>query len=89
MNDILFLIGTAIVIGLSYYLGRKDGLNCNLKTEMKTYLMSLTKSKMTADYFERCAINETKQFLKFLGVKYPKNKFIKLPKKLTLEDLEN
>ena len=88
MNEVLFFTGATIIIGLSYYIGRQDGIKKNFKEEVKSFLMSLTISKMTADYFDRCAVNETKQFLKFLGVKKINEKFIIVPKKPTVEEFD-
>jgi hypothetical protein len=48
----------------------------------------MTVSKMTADYFDRCAVNETRQFLKFLGIKKPNEKFIVVPKRPTVEEID-
>jgi len=89
MNELLFFGGTTIIIGLSYYMGRESGLKFNFKEHMKDLLMSMTVSKMTSDYFDRRAINETKQYLKTLGVKNVKNKFIIVPKRPTSEDIDN
>jgi hypothetical protein len=88
MNELLFFGGAALIIGLSYYLGHQSGLNKNHKAEIREFIMGMTISKMTADYFDRCARNETRQFLKFLGVKKPNEKFIIVPKKPTLEELD-
>lgn len=88
MNEILFFTGASIIIGLSYYLGREDGLKNNFRDEMKNFIMSMTVSKMVADYFDRQAVNETKQFLKFLGVKNPKDKFIIVPRRITPEEVD-
>lgn len=88
MNEVLFFGGAALIIGLSYYMGFKSGLNKNHKEEIKSWIMGLTVSKMAADYFDRCAINETKQFLKFLGVKKPNEKFITVPKRPTVEEID-
>ena len=88
MNEVLFFTGAALIVGISYYLGRKSGLNKNHKAEIRDFIMSMTVSKMTADYFDRCAKNETRQFLKFLGVKNPNEKFIIVPKKPTTEEFD-
>ncbi len=89
MNELLFFVIAALIVGLSYYLGRQSGLTQNYKEEIKEFIMGMTVSKMTADYFDRCAKNETRQFLKFLGVKNPNEKFIIVPKKPTPEEIDN
>ena len=88
MNEVLFFTGATLIIGLSYYLGRQDGLKKNYKEEIREFIMGMTISKMTADYFDRCAKNETRQFLKFLGVKKPNEKLIIIPKRPTVEELD-
>ena len=88
MNEVLFFGGAALIIGLSYYLGQQSGLNKNHKAEIRDFIMGMTVSKMASDYFDRCAKNETRQFLKFLGVKKPNEKFIIVPKRPTVEELD-
>jgi hypothetical protein len=88
MNEVLFFTGAALIVGLSYHLGHKSGLSKNYKEQIKEFIMGMTVSKMTADYFDRCAKNETRQFLKFLGIKKPNEKFIIVPKRPTLEELD-
>lgn len=88
MNEVLFFTGTALIVGLSYYLGQQSGLNKNYKAEIRDFIMGMTVSKMTSDYFDRCAKNETRQFLKFLGVKKPNEKFIIVPKRPTVEEFD-
>jgi hypothetical protein len=88
MNELLFFSGFAIIIGLSYYLGHQSGIAKNYKQQIKEFIMGMTVSKMTADYFDRCAKNETRQFLKFLGIKKPNEKFIIVPKRPTIEELD-
>lgn len=88
MNELLFFSGSAIIIGLSYYLGYQSGITKNYKQQIKEFIMGMTVSKMTADYFDRCAKNETRQFLKFLGIKKPNEKFIIVPKRPTIEELD-
>ncbi len=88
MNEVLFFTGVALIVGLSYYLGQQSGLKKNHKEEIKLWIMGMTVSKMAADYFERCAKNETRQFLKFLGIKKPNEKFIIVPKRPTVEELD-
>ena len=88
MNEVLFFTGAALIVGLSYHLGYKSGLSKNYKEQIKEFIKGMTVSKMTADYFDRCAINETKQFLKFLGIKKPNEKFIVVPKRPTVEEID-
>ena len=88
MNEVLFFSGAILIIGLSYHLGHKSGISKNYKEQIKEFIMGMTVSKMTADYFDRCAKNETRQFLKFLGIKKPNEKFIVVPKRPTLEELD-
>jgi len=88
MNEVLFFGGAALIVGLSYHLGYKSGLSKNYKEQIKEFIKGMTVSKMTADYFDRCAINETRQFLKFLGIKKPKEKFIIVPKRPTVEEID-
>ena len=88
MNEVLFFTGAALIVGLSYHLGYKSGISKNYKEQIKEFIMGMTVSKMTADYFDRCAKNETRQFLKFLGIKKPNEKFIIVPKRPTLEELD-
>ena len=88
MNEVLFFTGAALIVGLSYHLGYKSGLSKNYKEQIKEFIKGMTVSKMTADYFDRCAINETRQFLKFLGIKKPKEKFIVVPKRPTVEEID-
>jgi hypothetical protein len=88
MNEVLFFGGAALIVGLSYHLGYKSGLSKNYKEQIKEFIKGMTVSKMTADYFDRCAVNETKQFLKFLGIKKPNEKFIIVPKRPTEEEID-
>jgi hypothetical protein len=88
MNELLFFSGTIIIIGLSYYLGRQNGLEKNYKEELREFIMGMTISKMTADYFDRVAKNETTRFLKSLGVKNPNKKYIVIPKRPTIEEFD-
>ncbi len=88
MNEVLFFTGAALIVGLSYHLGHKSGISKNYKEQIKEFIKGMTVSKMTADYFDRCAVNETRQFLKFLGIKKPNEKFIVVPKRPTLEELD-
>ncbi len=88
MNEVLFFTGAALIVGLSYHLGHQSGLSKNYKQNIKEFIMGMTVSKMTSDYFDRCAKNETRQFLKFLGIKKPNEKFIIVPKRPTVEELD-
>lgn len=88
MNEVLFFVMAAAVIGISFYQGYKSGLSKNYKEQIKDFIKGMTVSKMAADYFDRCAINETRQFLKFLGVKKPNEKFIVIPKRPTVEEID-
>ena len=88
MNELLFFSGTIIIIGLSYYLGRQNGLEKNYKEELRDFIMGMTISKMTADYFDRVAKNETTKLLKALGVKNPNKKYIIIPRRPTIEELD-
>ena len=88
MNEVLFFTVAALIVGLSYHLGYKSGLSKNYKEQIKEFIKGMTVSKMTADYFDRCAVNETRQFLKFLGIKKPNEKFIVVPKRPTLEEID-
>ena len=88
MNEVLFFSGAILIIGLSYYLGHQSGIAKNYKQQIKEFIMGMTVSKMAADYFDRCAKNETRQFLKFLGIKKPNEKFIVVPKRPTVEEID-
>ena len=88
MNELLFFSGIIIITGLSYYLGRQNGLEKNYKEELRDFIMGMTISKMTADYFDRVAKNETTKLLKALGVKNPNKKYIIIPKRPTIEELD-
>jgi len=88
MNEVLFFTGAALIVWVSYHLGYKTGLSKNYKEQIKEFIKGMTVSKMTADYFDRCAINETRQFLKFLGIKKPNEKFIAVPKRPTVEEID-
>jgi len=88
MNEVLFFTGAALIVGLSYHLGHKSGISKNYKEQIKEFIKGMTVSKMTADYFDRCAVNETRQFLKFLGIKKPNEKFIVVPKRPTVEEID-
>lgn len=87
MNELLFFGGAALIVGISYYLGFTNALNKNLKNEVRRFIHDMTVSQMAHDHFRRKAENDTKQFLKFLGVKNPKN--IKAPKIMTPEQFDS
>jgi hypothetical protein len=86
MNELLFFGGFSIVVGLSYYLGHKDGIKINMKMEVRQFIHDMTVSKMAHDHFMKKAQLDTIHFLKFLGVKNPKN--IKIPKIIKPEDFD-
>jgi len=88
MNELLFFGTAAIIIGLSYYLGHESGIKKNVKSEVRDFVMGLTVSRMTHDYFQRCALNETKLFLKALGVEKIKEKHLKNVRLPTIEDID-
>jgi len=50
--------------------------------------MGLTVSRMTHDYFQRCALNETRDFLKALGVEKVKEKHLKNVRLPTVDDID-
>ena len=86
MNEVLFFSGAILIIGLSYYLGFNSGINKNCKKEVRQFLMDMTVSKMLHQHFQNNAMNETKLFLQFLGVKNPK---IKQQKLMTPEEFDS
>ena len=86
MNEVLFFSGVILVIGLSYYLGFNSGINKNCKKEVRQFLLDMTVSKMLHQHFQNNAMNETKLFLQFLGVKNPK---IKPQKLMTPEEFDS
>lgn len=89
MNEVLFFVMAAAVIGISFYQGYKSGLAKNIKDSVKEYVFHLTVSKMTHDYIMQRAKNETIQFLKFLGeIEKVDVKKIKTPKLPTPEEID-
>jgi hypothetical protein len=76
----------SLTIGLSYYLGFSSGINKNCKKEVRQFLLDMTRDKMLHQYFQNNAMNETKLFLKFLGVKNPK---VKKQKLMTPEEFDS
>jgi len=88
MNELLFFGIAAIIVGLSYYLGHESGIKKNIKAEVRDFVMGLTVSRMTHEYFQRCALNETRDFLKALGVQKIKEKHLKNIRLPTIEDID-
>jgi hypothetical protein len=88
MSGVLFFTGMSVVVGLSYYLGREAGLKKNFKEEVKNFIIGMTVAKVAADYFEKTVRDEARQFLKFLGERKIKEKFIVLPKIPTPEEFD-
>jgi hypothetical protein len=86
MIELIFFIIIGVVIGLSYYLGFNSGINKNCKKEVRQFLMDMTVSKMLHQHFQNNAMNETKLFLQFLGVKNPK---VKPQKLMTPEEFDS
>ena len=81
MNELLFFVMIVSVVGLSYYLGFKNGFSKNIKLEVKQFLHDLTVSKMAHDHFMIKAQKEAVIFLKHLGLKDIKDyKEVKIPK---------
>ena len=88
MNDILFFVMSSVVIGLSYYLGFKDGNGQKIKEEIRLFLHEITVSKMAHDHFMQKAKNETRLFLLSLGETRKEIKDIKTPKLPKPEDFD-
>jgi hypothetical protein len=86
MIELMFFIIMGVVIGLSYYLGFNSGINKNCKKEVRQFLLDMTVSKMLHQHFQNNAMNETKLFLQFLGVKNPK---VKQQKLMTPEEFDS
>lgn len=86
MNEILFFTGIALVIGLSYYMGFKSGLDKNLKNEVRQFIHDMTVSQMAHNVFMERAKVDTRKLFAFLGEKQPKN--IKTPKIPTPEEFD-
>jgi len=80
MNDLLFFVMSSTVIGLSYYIGFKNGNDKKMKEEVKQFLHDVTVSKMAHDIFMQRAKNETRLFLKALGAEDIDAKNIRTPK---------
>jgi hypothetical protein len=87
MNEVLFFGGAALVIGLSYYIGFKTGLDKNLKDEVRQWIKEMTVSKMAHDHFMAKAKFETRKLFAFLGEKQPKD--FKTPKIPTPEEFDS
>jgi len=88
MNELLFFVMTAGVIGLTYYLGFKNGNSLNIKQEIKQFLHEVTVSKMVHTHFMQRAKNETRLFLKSLGARDIDVKEIRTPKLPKPEDFD-
>ena len=73
MTELLFILMTAGVTGLSYHLGFKSGLDKNLKDEVRQWIEEMTVSKMAHDHFMERAKKETRKLFAFLGEKQPKD----------------
>jgi hypothetical protein len=80
MNDLLFFVISGTVIGLSYYLGFKNGNDKKVKEEIRQFLHEVTVSKMAHDIFMQRAKNETRLFLKALGAEDIDARKIRTPK---------
>jgi len=80
MNDLLFFVISGTVIGLSFYLGFKNGNDQKIKEEIRQFLHEVTVSKMAHDVFMQRAKNETRMFLKAIGAKDIDTKNIRTPK---------
>ena len=87
MNELLFFGGAALVIGLSYYMGFKSGIDKNLKDQVRQWITEMTVSKMAHDIFMERAKKETRKLFFYLGDKAPKE--IKSPKVPTIEEFDN
>jgi len=88
MNELLFFVMTAGVVGLTYHLGFKSGLDKSSKDEIRQFLHEVTVSKMAHDFFMQRAKNETRLFLKALGAGDISVKKIRTPKLPTPEDID-
>ena len=80
MNDLLFFVISGTVIGLSFYLGFKNGNDKKIKEEIRQFLHEVTVSKMAHDLFMQRAKNETIFILKTIGAKGIDVKKIRTPK---------
>lgn len=88
MNELLFFVMVAGVVGLTYHLGFKSGLNKSSKEQIRQFLHEVTVSKMAHDFFMQKAKNETRLFLKTLGAGDIDVKKIKTPKLPKPEDFD-
>lgn len=88
MNDLLFFVISISVIGLSYYLGFKNGNERKIKEEIRQFLHEVTVSKMAHDVFMQRAKNETRLFLQALGAEEINIKEIKTPKLPTPDEFD-
>jgi hypothetical protein len=86
MNELLFFGGAVLIIGLSYYLGFKSGVDKNLKEEVRQFIHDMTVSKMAHDIFMERAKVDTRKLFQFLGEKQPK--VIKTPKIPTIDEFD-
>ena len=80
MNDLVFFVISVTIVGLSYYLGFKNGNGQRIKEEIRQFLHEVTVSKMAHDVFMQRAKNETRLFLKAVGAKDIDVKKIRTPK---------
>jgi len=88
MNELLFFVMIVGVVGLSYYLGFKNGNLQNIKQEIRQFLHDVTVSRMTHDHFMQKAKNETKLFLLSIGENKKNIKNFKTPKLPTPEQFD-
>lgn len=88
MNDLLFFVISVTIVGLSYYLGFKNGNDQKIKEEIRQFLHEVTVSKMAHDVFMQRAKNETRLFLRALGAEDIDAKEIKTPKLPKPEDFD-
>ena len=88
MNELLFFVMASGVIGISYYLGFKNGNGQKIKDEIRLFLHEVTVSQMAHDHFMQKAKNETRLFLLSLGETRKEIKDIKTPKLPTPEDFD-
>lgn len=88
MNDLLFFVISVTVVGLSYYLGFKNGNDQKIKEEIRQFLHEVTVSKMAHDVFMQRAKNETRLFLRALGAEDIDVRQIKTPKLPKPEDFD-
>lgn len=86
MTEVLFFGIAAIIIGLSYFMGRQSGININVKEEVRQFIQDMTVNKMAHDIFMERAKAQTRKLFAILGEKQPK--IIKTPKIPTLEEFD-